>query len=106
MTRYILIAGCLVLGAWAHAQNAPHEHGKDGLPDWYDPSCCNLQDCRPVENQRDIQPMILLHEPVLRYKPTGSVFPKRLWKVSKDERYHVCIYSDGTPICIYIPAMT
>lgn len=100
----ILIAVCLVVGAWAHAQNHDHQHGVN-VPDWYDWNCCNNQDCRPVDNPDDIEPMMLGIEPAIRYKPTGTIFTRDRFKVSKDERYHVCIHYSGNPLCIYVPAM-
>ena len=34
-----------------NAKADDHEHGQDGLPDWYDPNCCNKRDCKPVEDE-------------------------------------------------------
>ncbi len=104
MTRYILIAGFLVVGAWAHAQTAQHQHGVN-VPDWYDPSCCNNRDCFPVENVADIEAMRLGDAPVFKYRPTGNFFGRDKFKKSQDERYHVCIGVGGQSYCIYLPTM-
>lgn len=79
---------------------AAHVHGVDGLPDWYDSSCCNVQDCRPVldsEVEFDTLPGGGL---VARYKPTGNIFQRFQFKQSQDERYHVYILN-GNSLCFY-----
>jgi len=90
-----------VLGIVAgFAQAQEHEHGVDGLPDWYDPTCCNQRDCRPVPDS-DIEFSTLPGGGIVaRYKPTGNIFTQDRFKLSQDERYHVCIWN-GTSLCFY-----
>ena len=82
-----------------------HQHGVNGIPDWYDPACCNRRDCRPVEDSNDIEPFLDGGAPAIRYKPTGNVFVKAQFRKSQDERFHVCISATGYSYCVYIPAM-
>lgn len=78
-----------------------HEHGKNSLPDWYDPSCCNLADCRPVAADSDIEFDTLPGGGIIaRYKPTGNIFQQSQFKRSQDERYHICILN-GASLCFY-----
>lgn len=87
--------------------NQTHEHGVEGLPDWYDPSCCNQQDCRPEPNENFDYVLALdeadgLVKPGVLYKPDNHVFFATMVnnlgqtvstnkvKASQDERYHVC----------------
>lgn len=104
------IAGVLFLAIASSAQAqtpAPHEHGVT-VPDWYDPDCCNLKDCRPVPEE-DIEFAIMGGEPVVIHKPTGLWFPKSKWRPSQDERYHVCYIEDSADgddsvgYCAYLP---
>jgi len=77
-----------------------HIHGENGLPDWYDPSCCNIQDCRPAKDE-DITFDVLPGGGIIaRFKPTGNIFLQSQFKKSQDERYHVCILN-GTSLCFY-----
>lgn len=87
-----------------------HEHGVNGIPTWYEPNCCSLNDCKPVEDN-DID--FGLDEqglPIAIYKPTGNAFPLRnldgtrsyQHRNSQDERYHVCINPNtGASLCFY-----
>lgn len=82
-----------------------HDHGQNGLPDWYDPGCCNQRDCKPVKDE-DIEfvPEVQFGTvlgPAVRYKPTGNLFPMYQWRRSQDERYHVCINALGNSLCFY-----
>lgn len=86
--KYLALAAMLY-STFAQAQ-APHVHGQN-VPDWYDPACCSNKDCKPVEDS-DIE----FGEDqkgnwYARYKPTGNTFYKYQFKLSQDERYHVCI---------------
>lgn len=90
-----------------------HDHGQGGLPDWYDPSCCNQRDCRPVKDDKDIEFVQLGGSDFVRHLPTGLLFQRSQWKVSQDERYHVWIHNDNAegvdnvplrPLCVYIRA--
>lgn len=85
-----------------------HTHGTD-VPDWYDPQCCNQQDCRPVP-QEDVDYVLTPEGPGVLYKPTGYIFLSKYGKVkaSQDERYHVCLRYDDNQVplahyCAYIP---
>jgi hypothetical protein len=96
----------LLLGVMAfcsvpsHAQDDSHIHGENNLPDWYDPSCCNQRDCKPVKDE-EIEFDTIGGAPVARHVPTGSIFTQDRWKISQDERYHVCIWNSN-PLCVYI----
>lgn len=87
MIKYLLAFLLLIIPAKA---DDPHSHGAN-VPDWYDPSCCSNNDCMPVED-KDIEfKLDELGNTVVIYKPTNNVFYKNQFKVSQDERYHVCI---------------
>lgn len=80
-----------------------HEHGQDGLPDWYDPICCNVRDCKPVLD-KDVQFGIDVNgTAIITYLPTGNVFYQNQWKQSQDERMHACIFNNAS-LCFYIRA--
>lgn len=80
----------LVMGSSALAQE-PHIH-RQTVPDWYDPNCCSDKDCKPVEDDSDIEfGKDQFDNTWARYKPTGHTFYKHQFKLSQDERYHVCI---------------
>lgn len=96
MLKTFIIALALAWATPIYAQE--HEHGKDGLPDWYDPACCNQRDCRPVKDE-DVE-FANIDGPIARYKPTGNVFYQSQFRRSQDERYHVCINS-GMSYCFY-----
>ena len=94
----LTILAILLLSRCASAQEL-HQHGVDGIPDWYDPACCNQRDCRPVKDD-EIEFSNMGGQLVARHKPTGAIFTRDRFKVSQDERYHVCIYN-GAPLCFY-----
>lgn len=81
------------------AKAQEHNHGIN-VPDWYDPDCCNLQDCRPVLDKDVDFSTDELNQPVVRYKEL--IYNKSRWRRSKDERYHACFRGE-TVYCIYIP---
>lgn len=101
----LLFVGAMVLVfVFVHdVRGQEHVHGVN-VPDWYDPSCCNQRDCRPLDSPDEIEPMRLGAEPAFKHLPSGLVFTRERFKPSQDERFHVCIYN-GQPLCIYIPAM-
>ena len=68
----------------------PHIHGQN-VPDWYDPACCSQRDCQPVEDSTIEFGMDTQGNAYARYKPTGNIFYRYQFKLSQDERYHVCI---------------
>lgn len=78
-----------------------HIHSEDSLPDWYDYHCCNVRDCKPV-NDEDISFEILEGIVIVRYKPTNNIFYKNQFRKSQDDRYHVCINKlNNNSICFY-----
>lgn len=100
--------GILTRGAFGQE----HQHGVDGLPDWHDPQCCDQQDCRPVPDNEIEFGFKQNGQPAVFHKPTGAVFSKEHWKVSQDERFHVCtrVINAGTEneyiaqYCVYLRA--
>jgi len=100
MPFLVILISILVLAT--HSWGQEHSHGVDGIPDWYDPSCCNKQDCRPVKDS-DIVFEQFEGQPVARYVPTGNRFQRNQFRQSQDERYHVCIQPgfDGASLCFY-----
>ncbi len=100
-----LLAGVAILFAlacWAVPVRAQeHDHGKGNIPNWYDPACCSQRDCKPVEDD-DIEFYLLPGGGLaVRYKVTGNIFQRHQFKLSQDERYHVCIMPGGTSLCFY-----
>ena len=102
MNRFVIGLVAFVAGTISFiAYGQEHNHGLKGLPGWYDRSCCNEIDCRPVENDNDIVFEQLEGRPVARHVPTGSIFERRQFRQSQDERYHVCINGNLLPVCFY-----
>ena len=102
MLKYIIsgimlaLASCTGNPAYAH--------------DWYDPICCNNQDCKPIA-AKDIQltdyGFVIAPRPGL---PKGAVIPYNSPKVrrtprehSTDAPYHICTPFKGQVQCLYIP---
>jgi hypothetical protein len=78
----------------------PHVHGQN-VPDWYDAACCDRRDCKPVEDN-DVVFEQFEGQWVARYVPTGNRFSRNQFRVSQDERYHVCINkSTDASMCFY-----
>lgn len=101
--KYLGVAIFLVLSSVASAQQ-PHIHGQDGIPDWYDPTCCSRLDCKPIADDEIEFRSDALGNPIAIYKPTQNIFEKRQWLKSQDERYHVCINrGNDASLCLYIP---
>lgn len=92
----------VMYAALSNAQE--HEHGANGLPDWYEAACCNQQDCRPVPDSEIEFGTNPQGEAVVRHIPTSLEFTKDRWKVSQDERYHVCYRGNNrfTGFCVYL----
>lgn len=71
--------------------------------DFYDPSCCSGQDCKPVQcNELKTQ-----DDGYTEYR--GFLFSKEMRKTAPDGMCHVCIskYDEGRiniPRCVYFPA--
>lgn len=90
LTRRTLVGGALACFAASTAAAQEHEHGVGDIPDWYDPACCNKQDCRPVPDEEVEFFSGDDGKGALRHLPSGLVFPAAKWRPSQDERYHVC----------------
>lgn len=100
----IALSAMVMLVTSAHPQPVIlHEHGGD-IPDWYDADCCNLQDCRPVADNEVDFGLNSLGQPIVIHKPTGLEFTKDRWRISKDERFHVCYRGTSvyTGFCVYL----
>lgn len=95
----IIVLGLLMFTVSKSAAEEPHVHGQN-VPDWYDPDCCNYNDCRPTADE-NIEFIVQNGQVVARHKPSGSIFTRDRFRVSKDERYHVCISPTGIPYCFY-----
>lgn len=99
MKHLAALATIALLSAPVMAQE--HDHNQ---VDWYDPVCCSNRDCKPVPDS-DIEFGINEHGNYARYKPTGHTFYRYQFKLSQDERYHVCINpnADGNngALCFY-----
>lgn len=82
--------------------------------DWYDPACCNNQDCQPVEPDRVTatatgwRVQIAPGDHILSHTPIDVVVPYGDKKIrdSQDGEFHVCIgpYTN-TLFCLYVPPM-
>lgn len=77
-----------------YAYSQPHIHGET-VPDWYDPSCCSNNDCRPVSDSDIEFGTNAAGVAVVIHKATGLEFAKDKWRTSQDERFHVCFRSAG-----------
>lgn len=64
--------------------------------EWYDPSCCSGEDCKPIESCSEIEEL-----PEGRVKWNGYIFRKDQVKPSKDSKCHICIFR-GNPMCAYV----
>lgn len=107
---WVILLTVLLIGS-VHTQE--HEHGKDGIPDWYSIYCCEKEHCKPVE-ETDVDFVKGISGPGLLYKPTGYVFPAKDIRLSQDGRFHVCVKHYVTPtvygiiksathFCAYVP---
>lgn len=100
-----LIIACSALPVLAQE---PHVHGQGGIPDWYDSACCSNNDCKPVDDADIEFGADPLGNAWARYKPTGHTFYQYQFKLSQDERYHVCInpaaVGNNGALCFYIRA--
>lgn len=71
--------------------------GQAAAHSWYDPWCCNGEDCKPVEDPSEVRAL-----------PDGYhfrqwVIPYKDAKVSGDSGYHWCELPKGTMRCFYAP---
>lgn len=103
MRAMFALFGLLAVASISWADD-PHIHGLT-VPDWYDPACCSQRDCTPVLDSNIEFLFDATGTAVARYIPTGNTFPKPQWRLSQDERYHVCIsLHDDRSLCFYVRA--
>lgn len=99
LASLVLVFVVASVGSSAVAQER-HDHGD---VDWYDFSCCSNNDCK-VASDSDVEFFEDKdYGAAARHKPTGSVFIRPKFRVSRDGRFHVCINANLLPVCIYIP---
>lgn len=128
-TMLWMLAGAGVVAAMAVSLSVPaigqHLHDPNDPGHWYDPECCSLRDCAPVQdvNVEQVQggyqveirpgqhPMVGLG--VSEFVEHGD---QRI-RVSQDADYHACVISgasfmdaNGAPtsdnlLCLYVPLM-
>ncbi len=120
MQKFWIALILLTMSSCGHLATAQEEHVHGvNVPDWYDPACCNLRDCRPIPvDPADEQPVAFVAPESKAYNPEddetwivpagpayrwhGLVFLKWQFRVSQDERFHVCV-QNTTTYCIYLP---
>lgn len=82
--------------------------------DWYDPACCNDNDCAPVDAEvvratdRGWLVQIVPGAHPLAHKAIEVVLPydHRNVRRSRDGRFHLCIGPEtNTLYCLYVPDM-
>ena len=100
MIFFSVIGGALFGFAWhARAQEHHHMHGaKQADADFYDISCCSLQDCSVALNVipgTPDKPMT-----ITTTQATANVTKDTRWLESKDGRTHACI-AYGRVLCVY-----
>lgn len=98
---YLCLAIALLLAfmSYQSAGAQEHKHGVNGLPNWYESSCCSNNDCKPVEDKDIDFGLDFNGLPIAIYKPTGNEFVLKntdgtrnyQHRMSQDERYHVCV---------------
>jgi hypothetical protein len=108
VTFVVMMVGalfCLVIALFASSARA-HE--------WYQADCCSGIDCAPVDAAAvvespagfvvTIRPGTHPMWPASKTENLVAVYPYRSSKVrpSRDENWHVCISSAGTPLCLYV----
>lgn len=99
----VVIAVTVALWFATMPTNAQHLHDPQHPDHWYDLDCCDLRDCRPIdESEVRITP-----EGYVWTNETGSyVFPHDSTSLrwSRDGQYHGCeIKSTGRKLCLYRP---
>lgn len=85
--RGILLAGIVAI----FATTAAIAHS------WYDPWCCNENDCQPIKDPNEVQAL------ADGYHFRGWVMPYAKARVSADGDYHFCEYPKGELRCFYAP---
>jgi hypothetical protein len=106
--KCILIAMATTVVGSLSGNAQEHQHGADGIPDWYDSDCCDKRHCHPVDDSEiAFEYNTVKDSPVVIYTPSGSNLPveyiKSRWRKSQDERYHAC-HSGTYGYCVYIRA--
>ena len=98
MKRRGFLAGALVLAATAARGHS-----------FYDPLCCNGQDCAPVPDGA-VRATRAGWAVTLRpgdhpeiTKPLSAVVPFAEARPAEDGRFHVCIWPRDTLRCLYVP---
>lgn len=98
-----------------HQHGAPDEDDQDGIPNWYDPNCCNKSDCKPVE--AGALDFTVVPDPInsgktvpgVISKRDGFVYTREQIRRSQDSRYHECMRlqtvrgRETSHYCVYIP---
>ena len=132
MSRYLdhflaaaLLAALAALSPHATPAFSQPMHDANDPAHWYDPECCSLLDCAPVQDvnvqmvpggyQVDIRPG---QHPMAGVGVSEFVpFDDRRVRFSQDQDYHACVISGaafmdsaGTPasdrlLCLYVPLM-
>lgn len=80
--------------------------------EWYDPYCCNDQDCKPIaEHDGTVEVDYVKGEYIVSAK--GQVwrvpFTSKRVRLSQDNEYHACILPYGMELretelrCLYVP---
>lgn len=65
---------------------------------WYDPWCCNDQDCKKLAPEE-----VTIKEDGFHYKHWVIPFDSEQVRISQDWSYHACEYPTGTIRCFYVP---
>lgn len=107
-----LVAAFVVLAPiLAHAQqNTPRGLGHpDGPTHWYDPGCCSMQDCEPVEPgaiQRQDEGYYVEYLSSRGFRVRGFIpLNSPAIHPSQDGREHACATAQLL-LCIYLPLNT
>ena len=66
--------------------------------EWYDPWCCNGQDCRPIDAER-----VTARPDGYHVEGYDRVVPYSEARPSGDTDYHVCEIPAGHIRCFYVP---
>lgn len=107
----VFLVASMISPVGAQSLHDRHDEGDPGH--WYDLSCCNLRDCRPISGVRDDgTPWSEVRQTDEGYEWHSSLsgkihkIPASGWrrKPSRDGRYHGCESPyDGSFMCFYEP---
>jgi len=104
MLRSVVTVACLALSVPAAPPARAH--------DWYDPACCNGQDCQPVAFGRVTATpegwriVVGPGDHILAKRKIDTVVPfgDRRVRQSLDQDFHVCLSPlANTLFCLYVP---